>query len=118
MRYLIFPILLTLFFSCKNETPINPDLLGHWTGTEWLREGKPLDADASQVHFTFNADGTFEAKFGAQTEAGIFNMEGDKLYTKAEGQLRKMVKIQKLSADTLQFQMNRTGTEEVMVLVK
>ena len=110
--------ILMFSFSCKNDRPVNPHLFGTWDGVEWLRKGQPIGQDASQVHFTFKTDGTFEAAFGNQKEAGKFDLDGDKLYIIAEGQLKKMVKIRTLTADTLSFQMNRTGTDEVMVLIK
>jgi len=66
----------------------------------------------------FEADGTYAATFGSQNEAGTWRLEGDKLYTTAGGQVQKMVRLPRLSADTLVMDMNRAGTAETMVLVK
>jgi hypothetical protein len=43
-------------------------------------------------------------------------VDGDKLYTHAEGQQEIMVKIIKLTADSLTFDMNRGGVSEKLFL--
>ncbi|PIY31807.1 MAG: hypothetical protein COZ08_08155, partial [Bacteroidetes bacterium CG_4_10_14_3_um_filter_42_6] len=74
--------------------------------------------DVQSVTFMFEENGTYAATFGTQQEAGTYRLEGDKLYTNAQGQVQKMVKLPRLAADTLVMDMNRSGTAETLVLVR
>jgi len=103
--------------GCENERA-NKLLTGTWHGVEWRVEGKATQRDVQSVTFMFEENGTYAATFGTQQEAGTYRLEGDKLYTNAQGQGQKMVKLPRLAADTLVMDMNRSGTAETLVLVR
>ena len=93
-------------------------LIGNWKGSEWSVNGEAQQRDATSVKFTFNEDGTYSASYGSQTEQGTWYLSGDKLYTHAEGQQEKKVRLLSLSATKVVLDMNRAGTSEKLVLVK
>ncbi|MEQ1745770.1 MAG: lipocalin family protein [Saprospiraceae bacterium] len=115
-KYLFF--LALALTACKRENDNNPALIGKWQGKEWLAFGKPIGEDATQVTFEFTADGDYSANFGSQRERGEWRTLKDKLYTKAQGRQEIMVKILKLDATTLLFEMNRVGQKETLELTK
>ena len=124
MKYTI--LLLTLFFACKSEPKINPELIvGTWNGVDWRVQGKSSGRDAAAVFFVFapftgegSVEGTYMAAYGSQKEKGSYKLKGDKLYTTAEDKIEKVVRIVSISADTLVLGMNRMGQEEELVLVE
>jgi hypothetical protein len=106
-----------LTFSCIHSE--NKALLvGAWNGTEWLANGVPGGTDAAQVKFRFQADGGYAANFGSYTEEGTYILREDKLYTRPKGQLEIMVRIAKLTQDSLVFEMNRGGQAETLTLIR
>jgi hypothetical protein len=119
MHKLNFLLLAVLFLaSCGSETAIPEAIYGNWKGVSWSVEGQDTGLDAAAVSFQFTAPTAYTATFGDQQEKGTFKVDGDKLYTTAEGQMQKMVKIIRLTADTLEMEMNRAGTKENLVLKK
>lgn len=118
MKHLL-PAFLLFLAACQSEPALNPNLLtGSWTGSEWLVADQPSGRNASAVHFVFEGNGNYIAAYGDQKEKGTFKLKGDKLYTTAEDKIEKMVKVLKLSADSLVFDMNRVGQKETLVLIK
>jgi len=115
---LICVSILTALSSCQNNDEAQKLLTGKWRGVEWRAAGEATQRDVQSVHFQFEQDGSYQAAFGAQQEAGKYRLDGYKLYTNAEGQAQKMVKLTKLTQDTLVMDMNRAGQEETLVLVK
>lgn len=115
--YFYFAIISILLWGCAAEKPAL-DITGKWSGVSWQVDGKDANRNASSVSFEFNADGSYRANMGAQTEQGVFNIKQDKLFTTADGQLKKMVKIKLRGTDTLVMDMNRVGTGEQLILVK
>lgn len=103
--------------GCQNDEA-GKLLTGTWRGVEWRVEGNITRRDVQSVTFLFEENGTYAATFGSQQEAGTWRLEGDKLYTHAEGQVQKMVRLPRLTADTLVMDMNRAGTAETLVLVR
>lgn len=93
-------------------------LVGEWVGTEWLANGIPSGIDATKVNFKFQADGGYSAEIGGNKEEGTYILREDKLYTRPKGQLEIMVKIAKLTTDSLVFDMNRSGQAEVLTLIR
>lgn len=118
MKYL--PIFLSVLFliSCEDNPADTPPIEGKWKGSSWIVDGQNSNRDASEVTFEFMPSGSYSAAFAAQAEAGSYRMEGNKLYTKAEGQVEKMVEINRPHTDTLIMKMNRAGTPETLILVK
>ncbi|MCF8244068.1 MAG: lipocalin family protein [Saprospiraceae bacterium] len=118
MKYLnIFALGLLLLAGCAKDLGYQQALQGSWQGVQWTVENKPDGRDAAGVKFTFT-DNNYKAVLGAREEAGSFRVDGDKLYTHAEGQQEIMVKIIKLTADSLAFDMNRGGISEKLLLKK
>ena len=119
MHRLTFLFLAVLFLAgCGAESGTPEAIYGNWRGVSWTVEGKEAGRNAASVQFQFEAPKQYTAAFGDQLEKGSFKVDGDKLYTTAEGQLQKMVKIIQLTADTLEMEMNRGGVKENLVLVK
>ncbi len=118
MKYLnIFTLGLLLLVGCAKDLGYQQAIQGTWQAVKWTVESQVETRDAANVNFTFS-NNDYKAKLGKRDEAGIFRVDGDKLYTQAEGQQEIMVKIEKLTADSMVFEMNRGGTKEVMTLVK
>ncbi len=111
-------LLLLAFFSfcfanCGNDLGYQAGIQGKWQATHWATTSgeRPVD----NVNFDFHGE-TYNAKLGLKDETGSFRIDSDKLYTTAEGQQEIMVKIMKLTPDSLVFEMNRGGTQEVLTL--
>ena len=113
-------LLITIFTlaACTNENQAK--IIGDWQGFSWVIDGQESARNAATVEFTFAQDGNYTGSWGNANamEKGVFDMDGDKLYTTEEGKIKKMVKIEFLGNDTLVFHMNRTGTEEHLFLVR
>lgn len=115
----VFFALLLFITACKSEPKFDITLLhGEWTGADWLVQGKSSGRDAREVRFTFDATNTYTASYGEQKESGTYRVEGDKLYTTAEDKIEKVVKVERISADSLFLDMNRVGQAEQLILVK
>lgn len=99
--------------NSENETL----LLGNWKGTEWIADGNPAEYDAKQVHFSFTKEGYY-SDFGGEKEKGTYYLRDNDLYTTADNGIEIMVKISKLTKDSLVFKMNRSGQAETLTLVR
>ena len=113
----IIPFLLVLF-SCSTNTEYNKLIVGNWSGSEWQINGKPSDLDAHNTHFTFNEKGEYSYEYSGTKEKGTYKIESDKLFTKPVGEQEIMVRIIKLTKDSLVFDMNRGGQPESLTLIK
>ncbi len=111
-------ILLLAAFGCQKTNDKNPAVIGRWQGVTWLIFDKPADMDASKVHFEFKEDGTYNASFGEQMQAGTWRTEKDKLYTMAADKQEIMVKLLVADGTNLNFEMNRGGQKETLQLIK
>ncbi len=110
--------LLVFASSCAEEVVPNAAVQGEWKAAAWEVQGVPSPMEANEVMFTFSLPSAYTASFGDQMEEGTYRVEGDKLYTTAEGQIEKMVGIRQPHPDTLILDMNRQGTQEALILVK
>jgi hypothetical protein len=111
---LTLTLLLALLGACTEDRGYQQDIQGDWAAYRWT-VAPAEEREASQVSFRF--EGTrYQAAMGTQEEQGAFRINGDKLYTQAEGQKEIMVKIARLSNDTLELEMNRAGTAERLYL--
>lgn len=110
-------LLLGVLTSCF-ETVDKGLLLGKWQGVEWTVEGQPGAIDATQASFHFMEDGTYTYMYGENSERGTYYTSYQELYTTPDGGIKMMVKIQKLTSDSLIFEMNRGGQGEKLVLLK
>ena len=105
------------WFSCESPFKTDPNIYGQWHKVSWIIDQTGVEMNV-KIDFTFNEDGSYQVDYGNQQEQGIFQIKEDKLYTTADGQAEKFVKIIQLTADSLQFKMNRAGRMETVVLVK
>ena len=120
MKQLLALAILCLFVGtqCKNDEK-KPLLFGKWQAISWKVNGTESNReDSATVQFEFNADDTYKAQYGSQTESGTWRLSGDKLYTIGENKIEKAVKLASLTADTIVMDMNRVGTAETLTLVK
>ncbi|MBK8564924.1 MAG: lipocalin family protein [Saprospiraceae bacterium] len=117
MKYLsVFAFFIFCFANCTADLGYQQAIQGKWQAVNWTTDnGEPRSVE--NVSFDFNGE-AYAAKLGARDEAGSFRLQGDKLYTKAEGQQEIMVKISQLTTDSLVFEMNRGGVQEVLTLKK
>jgi hypothetical protein len=118
MKHIILLFAILALAACQKTNDKNPALLGKWQGTEWLIFDKPSGMDATQVNFEFKDDGSYTAQFAAQNQSGTWRTEKDKLYTQETGKQEIMVKLLKIDATGLDFEMNRGGQKETLKLVK
>ena len=79
---------------------------------------QPGTIDASLVSFSFGADGRYTYTYNEAVEQGDYFVTNNELYTTPDGGTKMMVKIEKLTTDSLVFRMNRGGTSEVLTLLK
>jgi len=103
------------FLSC-NDSEQKKLIRGKWICTDWTVRGE--SKDQVNVEFSFQEGGKYEYKNASLNEKGDYKIQGGKLYTTPENELEMAVDIEKLTADTLIFNMSRGGTPEMMLLIK
>ena len=111
----LLTIVVILFTSCAN-TENNKKIVGKWAGIEWLVNNVPSSMDASKASFNFDEKGNYSFKYAGNIEEGTYKVENDMLFTKPANQQEIMVKIVKLTTDSLVFDMNRSGQAERLTL--
>jgi hypothetical protein len=109
--------IILLFASCAN-TENSKLIVGQWFGKQWLVNGQPSNYDAAATSFTFDDKGNYSFTYSNTVEKGTYKVEEDMLFTEPNGQVEMMVKITKLTKDSLVFDMNRGGTAEVLMLTR
>ncbi len=113
----IIPFLFFLL-SCNNNSESNKLIIGNWSGVEWLADGKPSGLNAQDAHFTFKDKGEYSFESSGNKEKGTYKIENDMLFTTPVGEHEMMVKIIRLTKDSLIFDMNRGGQPETLTLLK
>ena len=118
LNKMILPIIsLVIALSCQDVENMK-HIQGKWKCVQWS-VAEDQDANNSQdVHFTFLEDKTYSYTNGGMVEKGTYKIEGGNLYTTPENQLEMSVKLEKLTADSMIFQMSRGGMPETMTLIK
>ncbi len=111
-------ILLLLLFASCNPSVNEKLIVGNWSGVEWLSGGSPSNLNAMDTHFNFDDKGRYTYEYSGKKEEGTYKIENDMLFTKPTGELEIMVKIVKLTTDSLVFDMSRGGTSETLTLIK
>ena len=117
IRNCFFAIVVILFTGCTN-TENNKKIVGKWAGTEWLVNDAPASMDASKAAFNFDEKGNYSFDYAGTKEVGTYKVENDMLFTKPANRQEIMVKIFKLTKDSLVFDMNRSGQAERLTLKK
>lgn len=106
-----------VLFSCFD--PIDKKLLlGDWQGVEWRVGGQEGQIDASSATFSFQPGGKYTYTYNGAEEKGKYFVSNRELITTPEGGIKMMVKITKLTQDSLTFDMNRGGQSETLTLIK
>jgi len=106
-----------LWLSCADE--IDKKLLpGDWKGAEWIVAGIDGNIDASTAMFSFKDDGQYTYSYNDAVENGKYYVVNRELYTTPDGGTKMMVKIEKLTQDSLVFNMNRGGQSETLTLLR
>jgi Lipocalin-like domain len=93
-------------------------LQGNWQCVSWTVENNVSGYDIAHTNFNFKENEYYEANISGHPEKGTYYKQDDKLYTTADGSVKIMTLIKKITPDTLILSMNRTGTIEEMILVK
>jgi heat shock protein HslJ len=106
-----------VLFSCT-ESPNNKMIQGNWKATEWLVNGQPSEVNARQTSFSFDDKGNYSFAHGGANETGSYKVENNMLFTTPKGETEMMVKIIKLTQDSLVFDMNRGGQPETLTLLR
>src|SRR5687768_16495027 len=117
MNKLYISIAALFLLSC-GDTTNNKLIIGSWTGAEWLIDGKESGRQVRQTHFTFGENGEYSFNYPGTNEKGTYKVENTMLFTKAQDRAEIMVNITKLTPDSMVFSMNRSGTTEVLTLLK
>jgi hypothetical protein len=112
--FMLTPFLLTSCADTKNKELI----IGKWKGARWESNGKTLAMNVETTFFNFDEKGTYSFENNGNIEAGTYKVENDNLFTKPKDQQEMMVKITKLTGDSLVFDMNRSGMAETLTLLK
>ena len=121
MKYLklFFSTFFALFFlhSCVNSEN-NTLIIGNWQAIEWLVDGNISNRDVLSTRFSFDAKNQYTFEYAGRKEKGTYKVENDMLFTTPEGETEMMVKIARLTKDTLVFNMNRGGQPELLTLIR
>jgi len=92
-------------------------LIGQWEVKTWQIVSSEEDMDG-KMDFTFKADNRYSVDYGTETEEGKYWTYGDYLHTVEDGAAEKKVRIIQLNGSTIEFEMNRAGQLENVVLVR
>ena len=119
-HYTIVLTLLIVSVTCSScfDAKKRKMLLGEWVGVEWVSGASPIPVNPQDAKFTFHDSGEYSLQFEGNVEKGKFAYANNQLFTTPEGGIRMMVKIEKLTEDTLIFNMNRGGQAEKLTLVR
>ncbi len=118
LRSLLVIVALSLSMLACQHAIDKKMLLGEWKGAQWLIEGQTADYDATSTFFSFQDDGTYTYRYTDMEEKGKYFVSRDELITTPDGGIKMMVRIEKLTSDSLVMNMNRGGTAETLTLVR
>ncbi len=113
-----FLLITLLLVSCQVENKNGKMIVGNWRGVAWFINNEPSKYNAALTTFNFTDSGTYIFTYDATVEKGSYKVENEMLFTKPTNQQEIMVKIVKLTADSLIFDMNRGGQPEQLILLK
>jgi lipocalin-like protein len=118
MSKIFYFFLTLLIFSSCDDSKNSSLIVGNWQATEWLVNGKPSSNNTKETSFSFKDNTEYTFNYAGTIEKGNYKVVGDKLYTTPYAQQEMMVKIGKLTLDSLVFDMNRGGQSETLFLIK
>lgn len=117
IQTLVFLLFLIFLNACTN-TKNNKIIIGSWHAVKWEAAGKPINRNVETTFFTFTDKGTYTFENAGNIENGTYKVEIDNLFTTAIDKQEIMVKIVKLSGDSMVFDMNNGGQAEMITLLK
>lgn len=112
---LILVSLITLI-GC-GESHYKQIIIGNWSVQHWYEESSG-SVIAQKMAFVFNEDDTYSIDYGSQVESGKYWFVDDDLLTQETGFPPISVKIKYLQNDSMELQMNRSGSLERIILQK
>ena len=115
-NYLFITLFILLVGCTTNEN--NTRIIGKWVGKEWLVNAAPSSLEADKAFFVFDKNGKYSFEYAGNKEEGTYKVENDMLFTKPANQQEIMVKIFKLTKDSMVFDMNRSGQSERLTLLR
>ena len=117
--YKILPVVILFIALLSCTERIDKKLLpGEWKGAQWIVEGLGSQIDASTAVFVFQENGQYTYSYNDAVEKGKYFLTNGELYTTPDGGTKMMVKIEKLTQDSLVFNMNRGGQAETLTLLR
>ncbi|MDQ3017267.1 MAG: lipocalin family protein [Bacteroidota bacterium] len=93
-------------------------IIGNWQAVSWTSQGTPTTYDPALTSFGFDDQGAYSFQYDTNLEEGKYFVSNNQLFTTPDGGMKMMVKIVKLTSDSLVFNMNRGGTGEQITLVR
>ncbi|MGS2727100.1 lipocalin family protein [Psychroserpens sp. BH13MA-6] len=117
MKKIVFLLLCILAFNCNASKDYNL-ITGTWHCGTWIVESSGKDLCNDEVMFKFNSDRTYKSQIGYIAEQGTFEILNDQLICYPRDKMEIGVQINKLTNDTLEFTMSRSGRKEIMTLLK
>jgi hypothetical protein len=123
MKKIIYLVSAIIFISLQScEEPVNNKLLlGNWTAAAFLENGVPQELDLKSINFSFYEDNTYRYQGLMNKEAGNYYLKRNLLYstdTLSNNRIEKSVKIIKSTTDSLFFEMNLGGINQIIKLYK
>ena len=115
IKVYLIAVSIALLAGCVTKEN-NKKIIGKWAGTEWLVNSVASSLKADKAFFVFNENSTYSFEYAGSKEEGTYKVENDMLFTKPANQQEIMVKIFKLTKDSLVFDMNRSGQSERLTL--
>ncbi|MCX6209322.1 MAG: lipocalin family protein [Bacteroidetes bacterium] len=104
--------------ACNNNINEREKLIvGKWQAVSWLANGQQVQGTET-VSFSFDSMNKYNYANLEIRESGSYKIENDMLFTTPSNQQEMMVKIIKITKDSLIFGMNRSGKEEQLTLLK
>lgn len=117
-KLLLSTFIISISFTSCTENKNEALIVGKWQATQWLEAGKASSHNAAATSFTFDDKAAYTFNYDGTVEKGTYKIDNSALYTTAEKKQEIMVKITKLTADSLTFEMNNGGEAETIILVK
>lgn len=106
-----------VLYSC-NDGEYKKLIIGDWKCVEWTVKGTNQLSGDTKVGFQFKEGGRYQYYNQSLNEQGSYKIQGGRLYSTPDNELEIAVDIEKLTADTLIFNMSRAGVAETMLLIK
>jgi hypothetical protein len=117
--FLLFIVLSScIFYTSCIDSKNNKLIIGKWQASQWLGDANTTARNAEGTSFLFDEKGKYLYDYNGSLENGTYKVENNMLFTTPEGMQEIMVKIAKLTSDSLVFEMNRSGTAETLILLK